>query len=618
MARAQRCRMTSFRRVPMTQFWALPLDYVQTASDAVVAYSPCKARVARLSRVEMAVLNACRTPAVFEIQVSRALAVSSQCTPVPSRAAVEASVMDLHARGLLVTLESLLECAPRTGPRRWSDECVYGVVTKDRAALLGRCVSGFARNARAHGRSATFLVADSSRNPAAAREVLRGVRRGGLGDVSHLERGPISAMCDRLTRTSGAPQSVVAFALAPGGAIYPDIGANRNVLLLLATGGGVVCIDDDVVCALREWPDGQPGWRIADSHEPAPVRWASSFDDCRRLTVEASTDHLEWHERFLGRSVAELLHEAHAGEPGVSVDALSARSTAAILDGSAKVTATFAGIVGDSGLDSPSSLLFAAGERRALLIEEEARYAQLRQSRLGVRLVRQPTLTCPARGITACLGLDARGLLPPFLPVGRNEDGLFFTMCGLVQSGSFGVYLPVAVEHSPNPARECAEDAISSRIVRLAPGDVIAELFADIRFSPVCDPASRLRRLGEHLIGCATLPLAAFVELLTAMVRRRWMRVLQAYTALLTRHAEAPRWWAGDVTAAVEGLSIALEDGQIASRLECSESFLDANAAVASLQHITHRFGEMLLWWPAIWDAGMVHRDELRALGRMK
>jgi hypothetical protein len=106
-----------------------------------------------------------------------------------------------------------------------------------------------------------------------------------------------------------------------------------------------------------------------------------------------------------------------------------------------------------------------------------------------------------------CMGLDNRSLLPPFLPVGRNEDGVFGVTLGLTDENALFAHLPYGVIHDSQRPSSYAEDEkmVSARRTRLS--DLI--LWLTQRSMHLLDLAGHgavtLRQLGDGLANVQTM-----------------------------------------------------------------------------------------------------------------
>jgi hypothetical protein len=112
-----------------------------------------------------------------------------------------------------------------------------------------------------------------------------------------------------------------------------------------------------------------------------------------------------------------------------------------------RVVVTAAGVMGDSGMGSPSYFLSLRGASRARLLQSEGvyRYALARQQVL--RAVPRATVCDAPYCMALNLGLDNRDLLPPFTPVQRNQDGVFAAILRTCCSGDYFGFLPWMILH---------------------------------------------------------------------------------------------------------------------------------------------------------------------------
>jgi hypothetical protein len=113
------------------------------------------------------------------------------------------------------------------------------------------------------------------------------------------------------------------------------------------------------------------------------------------------------------------------------------------------VLVTMLGAEGDAGMGSSLHLLTLDGDSRARLLASEAAYRHAVARRRVLRGVTRPTVGDGGFCMAMHLGLDGRGLLPPFLPVQRNQDGVFAALVRCCLGGGLFGYLPRAVVHRP-------------------------------------------------------------------------------------------------------------------------------------------------------------------------
>lgn len=185
-------------------------------------------------------------------------------------------------------------------------------------------------------------------------------------------------------------------------------GAARNLILLMTHGARILSVDDDVCDpVLAGLPSNDWTWTTSDAVERVfPVR-SSSPPRHRTNLISA---HGDW----LG---------AKLGENGE------------------RVVLTHSGLVGDCGAESPWYEIAGNASHRRL-------------TRQVMRGVAQTTITPVRRLMSFAYGLVNQGDVPPFMPMGRNQDGAFAAFLGIYKRGALSCFLPVYVTHKPDPPRD--------------------------------------------------------------------------------------------------------------------------------------------------------------------
>src|SRR5262249_1198811 len=143
-----------------------------------------------------------------------------------------------------------------------------------------------------------------------------------------------------------------------------------------------------------------------------------------------------------------------------------------------RVVATSMGVVGDSGMHSPVGFLRIIGDSREDLVKSESAYRSACTSREMLRTADCVTITDHGWFLATGLGLDNRFLLPPFLPVCRNQDGLFGLLIQTCfEYACFG-HLPGTIIHSPMEDRLFKPDAMWKSAGKVRFCDVVVSAIA--------------------------------------------------------------------------------------------------------------------------------------------
>ncbi|HEY5933029.1 MAG TPA: hypothetical protein VIU61_00245 [Kofleriaceae bacterium] len=457
-----------------------------------------------------------------------------------------------------------------------------GFVTRDRPVLLRRAVASAFVHARVHERSPRLLVVDDSIDRNATLDALRSLRV----EVSYVGHDEKVAICARLAASTGVPRAVVELGLFGDAALGFSAGANRNALLLASAGRAVLGLDDDMCCELAVAPgDGDRPLTLSNGEPTAMWFYGDRVERMHAVRRRNDVDLLAAHEALLGRDLASLVKD---GEP-----AGTEHFARELQHGYGRVAISVSGVHGDCGLSSPLPYLMKGGATRERLLAD---YERHRVAREILRVVEAPAITRRAFCMTGAIGLDHRELLPPFLPVGRGEDGVFATTLRLCDPFGFIGLVPVAVLHDPQGGRTFDPGAL----VRAFRVSDCVQLLSQA--APFGDPrqglAARLWTLGRYLVDLASRPWAELIERLREQHGRQLTHHLPACEAMLAEHPDAPVAWRRDLSrhlVSAVGWARSMDDF-----LPSELGELPVADARARFQRLLLGYGELLAAWPTL------------------
>ncbi len=490
---------------------------------------------------------------VFELDagVARVLSLCQGCKTLDGHAAtIAAAGLAGDPRGVLGTLQSLTisgllrscvdlaDAAASAQPRHVDPITTIAVITADRPRVLQRGLESFARHLDHHGQSARLLVVDGSHAPehqAANRETAADLAQASGRRFEYA--GPAEAAAIRRhLNDSGLAPALLDFALTPGA-----IGANRNLALLLTAGEHILMADDDIVCEPWTRTPLAGGVAVWGHSDPQESEFFPSRDDVRHAAAWEAGDLLAAHAGQLGQPLAGLL-----GARGQAADLgeTCAHLLGALVDRRpSSVRVTLSGIAGDSGTYCPHSRLFASGPTHARLAGSRETFEQALRGREVLRAARRTTLTHDPRCMAGCMGLVNRGLVPPFMPAGRNEDGVFGATVVALDPLALFAHLPVGVVHdSGRPA------AYEDRSMRSASESRVSELLilltrAAVQTAQSTDAAVRLAGLAAAFEDAAALEPRTFADHVTRVLLDARAQQLVRIEAMVARPAEYPPYW---------------------------------------------------------------------------
>jgi len=450
--------------------------------------------------------------------------------------------------------------------------------TAGRRACLVDSVAGFVANAAEHGRAVSdVLVASDGAG--------EGLEAGVAAGLAELEQryGFSSTLSNQRTRRAEIADlsvdfepEVLEYALlpCPDG---PGWGVNVNAAMLAGAGGLLVSCDDDVFC------------------RPARPAKANDSDDPRfSMSTEYHVGELDYHdsrESLLSsmRLVDVDIVGRYRAVLGMSAGELA--GDGAWRDDDAPVMVASPGMYGDSAMGGSRTALSLVGAARERLMAGP--YERLRLSRELVRVAPRPTLSPGTQLIMTQTGFDDRSPPPPFLPFGRNPDGLCAVLTRLVYPASLTAYLDFGLLHAPPEPRVAVRADLTSYRVNLAEL-VMALVIANRPAASVADPAERFRRIAAALVDAAAFGNSALVDALHGSWAPQLGRYVERLEVMLDTHDREPAAWAADVGDHIDAVNAMLrEPSALFGAAGCGLS-------IDGVRRHLRLYGTLLACWPEL------------------
>jgi len=404
------------------------------------------------------------------------------------------------------------------------------------------------------------------------------------------DRPAVARWCETLASRAGAPRDLVGFAVNGTGDGFWRCGGPRNLVLLSAVGRPFLLNDDDTCFGLRApGADNERRLLITSRFDCLETRYPEDMDRIRGLPC-APLSPVDAHGRLLGRRVSDCLDigRTELGDADLGLAEL-------LESGTARVAVTMAGIAGHTGMESGRMVLGLRGPARDAVIRRAADYARARVSRFHVRAAAGWVVSSGAFLMAPSIGLDARQTLPPFMPVGRNDEGIFAMALRAANPAALIGHMPYAVLHDPGPLSPFTEESLHDVRPRVAELMTLLLLNAPPLYG--AGPESRMDRLGRHLIEVSSQGAADFEALLFEL----WLKQMQGYVGflgnLLTAYKRSPAEWAMDVDRHIQAVA---DQAMVEHPVSPRDVPGEPDAAFTAAQGVIRRYGELLTAWPAL------------------
>jgi hypothetical protein len=203
--------------------------------------------------------------------------------------------------------------------------------------------------------------------------------------------------------------------------------------------------------------------------------------------------------------------------------------------------------------------------------------------------------------MATALGLDNRYLLPPFMPVFRNQDGLFGLVLRKCFPDSSFAHIPWAVRHEHTHRNNAAPEW--KRATRIRFCDIARAGIESYPNTPECPSnESPLAGLGRHLIALGSLNPARFRDFVTESLIAAWSAETASLRAALQMYPSPPHYWAEDIEAYIERGQCERSGTEWLHPSDLCEGSTSASSLIKS-QAILRQYGDLLVQWQGIVEA---------------
>jgi hypothetical protein len=509
-------------------------------------------------------------------------------------------ISDLLAKKLLRSSENYLDPISFSAPQAISSVCIP---SSGRIDFLEKTVRSQLRYLEVFRPNAKILVVCDSLDPSIQSQTEKLLKQvNGGGSLQYAGKSQKDLYVRALTRIGIEPE-IARFAIEgddlPTGRC--TIGANRNSILLHTIGESILSSDDDVIWRFALSPNLESGVRFSRRNDPRETWFYPNRDAVVQDANWQQADFLGCHEQLLGRNLSSIAQDL--GKQFLDVADACDHMMIGLSSGIGRVVATMSGVVGDSGAYSADWILRTPFQTKARLWQSSAVFQYAFGGRDVLALVNRPTISHGHFSVGYSIGICNDGLLPPFVPIGRGEDGLFGKFVESSSKFNFFGHIPVGVFH----------DALTTRRYEVNRGFRFCDLIRCLvnSLSPTkLDVRGYLLDLGQRLLDIAQLPAPEFNENLTNAVLKEKSKNLRALRAHLVDD-RCPPYWRHEVERLVEAsVSTALEC-EFCEPLEFVP--MGSNDAKLAARGLLEKVAKLIYSWPDIFDAALeLRRRDIR------
>jgi len=351
-----------------------------------------------------------------------------------------------------------------------------------------------------------------------------------------------------------------------------DTGTHRNAALLATIGQKIIFADDDVLCKFHE---------IKNNH--------------RKLKLDIG-DTKVFH--FENKNILDLAvaysEKSNLAEIVTSHQKLLSSTTT---DSDVKVLATMTGVHGESISDTPNYLLHKIQNKN-----NENLYLSAKRNKLILSYSENYLVRKKPYFVGMFAGLNNEEIIPPFLPITRNSDGVFAAaMMACVPTGMIG-QVPWVAKHEHFPPREYGENAISNYQFRLH-GLIVALLnyYTQTNYTKKLDiNKTRFKEVGEFLENFSKKSNDDFIKFMRNFVSTNIDRMTLELGRFLVSNPSYSKEWQKDIKKYLIDAQKYKKTEQFGIPQELVDGRRDLKENIELTKHLVGIYGKLLSYWPDI------------------
>ena len=381
--------------------------------------------------------------------------------------------------------------------------------TRNRPNSLNRAMRSYLDNFKSYDRDVRIMVIDDSRSleeQSSNKEVVSALAEQSNFSITHTDYNHRLQFARSLAKHAHIDPQITQFALFGDERCEKTYGAGRNVFLLLAPNEVTMQLDDDTVCEIMAVPDYQSGLSFTAKGDSNQYWFYKTFEEATQSLEIVEKDFLGLHEQLLGRPISQICNDYQDGN--INFNDASPEMLENLRAPDAQVSISHIGSVGDSGLYNLLYRLFLENRPFEKLDPGTPGDLSNPRARCILRASTMNSINDGYKCVAMNVGLDNRLLLPPFMPVQRNEDGLFLSVQRRTYPNTFSGYLPYAFVHDPPEYRVYSKEDLISNVTPPRVNDIIQWLL-NVFYVPFSrtEPENNLLLIGHYLHNLSGMPL---------------------------------------------------------------------------------------------------------------
>lgn len=372
------------------------------------------------------------------------------------------------------------------------------------------------------------------------------------------------------------PEDVIEFALFAKNFLNIidtiDTGTHRNAALLATTGQKIILSDDDVLCKFHQIENNK-----------------------RRLKVDVNDVKTFY---FENKNISELAitYDSNSNLTRI-ISAHQKLLNAKADDHQMRVLATMTGVHGESIADTPIHLL-----RQVHYFTDEALYSKAKINKLALSYSNDYLVRKKPLFVSMFSALNNEELLPPFFPIGRNQDGVFGAVLMACLPNSLIGQVPWVAKHEHFPPRSYSESDISNYSFKLHALIIsLLNYYTETNHTKTLDITKyRYQEVGRALINFSKLDDSDFIRFMQNYISNINYRITLELGKYLVANQHYSREWQKDIKKYLINAQQYEKTEQFCIPQELISKNRNLKENIELTKQLIRMYGKLLYYWPDI------------------
>ncbi len=485
-----------------------------------------------------------------------------------------------------------------------NNKLIITSITCNRPALFSKSLSGISKSLLSSEIDSEIIVCDDSSDGEVRtknKEIVKNAIREHQVDILYLGKEEKKHLIQSLQDVNFDEKikNALEFAFF-GDRVFEFLkgpGTNRNAALTACAGRRFLSLDDDTDMRFFSRKGTEDNIEISTKKPDLEFAAFANWKNVDKVCVPFSEDSLALFDKMVAATSSEKIREFKQKDRHIYYD--DAIKSCDVKNSPVKVV--MAGICGGRWYSRPFGFYFADGALRKSMFRKKRDYEHAKFSPIAVMHAPRFVLSPHPVLVSTAVGVDAREIVPPFIPHIRNQDTIWGMLMKYCYRESFTAHLPFAISHV-NSEKVSFKEEDFTRVTADA-GLMTSLIMRDIgRRINKLSPDKVLQRVGEIFISFSRLSHKEWM----AYLRSLWLvhvgTSCNELERLLEKHRRRPAYWAKDVQNFMENIrGQALEPSAYLPREFLS--VWNEREAGERYQNLLYRYGELLIAWPLIWKS---------------